>query len=84
MYFFKFEALFHLLTFYLLSKVNESFQRSSHGSGMSKKAQAKRFITELHRMAEATLNSIFTKDKLAETVQRLGLQVRSRLDFFKI
>ena len=42
---------------------------------MSKKGQAKRFITELHRIAEQTLNSIFTKDKLVEIAGRLGLQV---------
>jgi hypothetical protein len=42
---------------------------------MSKKAQAKRFITELHRIAEQTLNSVFTKDKLVEICTRMNLQV---------
>ena len=59
------------------------FQRSSHGSGMSKKAQAKRFISELHRIAESTLNSIFTKEKLIEIMIRIGIQVISAVLSFQ-
>ena len=42
------------------------FQRSQLGTGMSKKAQAKRFIQELHRRAEADYNDIFTRQQLRQ------------------
>lgn len=45
------------------------------GSGMSKKAQAKRFINTLQRKAEQTYNSVFTKQQLKDIAAELGLQV---------
>ena len=42
------------------------FQRSQHGSGMSQKNQAKRFISELSRMADHTNSSTFTWSQLKE------------------
>ena len=42
---------------------------------MSKKAQAKRFISHLSRIASTNYNSLFTKQQLRDTVKELGLQV---------
>jgi DNA helicase MCM8 len=44
---------------------------------MSKKAQAKRFISHLSRIAATNYNSIFTKQQLRDTIKELGLQVSS-------
>ncbi len=45
------------------------FQRSQHGSGMSQKSQAKRFVSELTRMSENTGNSVFTIAQLTDISQ---------------
>lgn len=42
------------------------FQRSQHGSGMSQKNQAKKFISELSRMADHTNSSTFTWSQLKD------------------
>lgn len=57
------------------------FQRSQHGSGMSKKAQAKRYISELHRIAEETYNSMFTLQQLRTLCNKMNLQVGSFMEF---
>lgn len=48
---------------------------------MSKKAQAKRFIGELTRVAADTYNSLFSRDQLQQVVFDLGLNVGSFNDF---
>eukprot|EP00048_Salpingoeca_helianthica_P006883 m.104013 g.104013 ORF g.104013 m.104013 type:complete len:536 (-) comp14161_c1_seq3:36-1643(-) len=57
------------------------FQRSQLGSGMSKKAQAKRFIEELQRRAQDSYNSIFSKHDLRCIVSELGMKISSFEDF---
>lgn len=42
---------------------------------MSKKGQAKRFVAELHRIAESTYNNMFTKQQLQQIAQDLSLAV---------
>lgn len=48
------------------------FQRSQHGSGMSKKAQAKHFIAELGRQADANYNSMFTVPEMQKIAHQVG------------
>ncbi|XP_015763599.1 PREDICTED: DNA helicase MCM8-like, partial [Acropora digitifera] len=43
---------------------NLDFQRSQHGSGMSSRAQSKRFVAELSRVSEREYNSLFTVDQM--------------------
>lgn len=45
------------------------FQRSQHGSGMSQRSQAKRFISELSRISEHTTNSTFTVQQMRDTAK---------------
>ena len=42
------------------------FQWSQHGSGMSKKSQAKRFVSELNRISDNTGNSLFNTSQLRD------------------
>ena len=42
------------------------FQRSQHGSGMSQKSQAKRFVSELNRISDNTGNSLFNTSQLRD------------------
>ena len=48
---------------------------------MSKKAQSKRFISELSRVAAQSYNSLFSKGQLRTMAADLGLQVGSFDDF---
>ncbi|EDQ88139.1 uncharacterized protein MONBRDRAFT_9453 [Monosiga brevicollis MX1] len=50
-------------------------QRSQNGSGMSKKAAAKRFVSHLNDLATTSYNSLFGKDQLRQVVEDLGLNV---------
>ena len=47
---------------------------------MSKKAQAKKFISHLSRLAATDYNSLFTKQQLRDTLQELGLEVRTAVE----
>ncbi|KAJ3299798.1 DNA replication licensing factor mcm8 [Borealophlyctis nickersoniae] len=58
---------------------NLDFQRSQHGSGTSKKGQPKRFIAELHKIAQHTGNSRFTYENLYS----ISLEMRLRCDAFQ-
>ncbi|XP_030855456.1 DNA helicase MCM8 [Strongylocentrotus purpuratus] len=51
------------------------FQRSQHGSGMSSKSLAKRFVAVLNKVAERTYNNIFTMQHLRELAQEANIQV---------
>lgn len=53
------------------------FQRSQNGSGLSKKAQAKKFISELGKMAEQNYSSLFSISTLRQVHEDLRLNVRS-------
>jgi DNA helicase MCM8 len=57
------------------------YQRSQHGSGMSQKTQARRFVSELGRLAERNGSSLFTWTQLKEFSQALGLQIKNFDDF---
>ena len=50
------------------------FSRSQHGTGMSKKAQVKRFISELQRISHETSNSRFTFDNLFKIASQMRLE----------
>ncbi|CAH3017482.1 unnamed protein product [Porites evermanni] len=60
---------------------NLDFQRSQHGSGMSSRAQSKRFIAELSRVSEREYNSLFTIEQMRRIAKELRLQIRSFDDF---
>jgi len=60
---------------------NLDFQRSQHGSGMSSRAQSKRFIAELSRVSEREYNSLFTVEQMRSIAKDLRLQIRSFDDF---
>ncbi|XP_059842238.1 DNA helicase MCM8 isoform X1 [Hypanus sabinus] len=51
------------------------FQRSQHGSGMSKRSQAKRFVAALNRIAERTCRTIFEFNQLKEIAREVQIQV---------
>ncbi|RZF44588.1 hypothetical protein LSTR_LSTR001346 [Laodelphax striatellus] len=55
------------------------FQRSQHGSGMSSKNQAKRFVSVLQRQADHKGSSMFSVDEMKETAARNNIVVK---DFF--
>ncbi|XP_029211666.1 DNA helicase MCM8-like [Acropora muricata] len=60
---------------------NLDFQRSQHGSGMSSRAQSKRFVAELSRVSEREYNSLFTVDQMRGIAKDLRLQIRNFEDF---
>ncbi|XP_070576847.1 DNA helicase MCM8-like [Ptychodera flava] len=51
------------------------FQRSQHGSGMSSRSQAKKFIAVLNRMSEQTYNSLFTVQQMRQIAKEAGIAV---------
>ncbi|XP_046848188.1 DNA helicase MCM8-like [Xenia sp. Carnegie-2017] len=57
------------------------FNRSQNGSGMSKNAQAKRFISELERISQLEYNSLFTMDQMRHIAMDLKLGVSGFEDF---
>ncbi|KAK2567403.1 DNA helicase MCM8 [Acropora cervicornis] len=60
---------------------NLDFQRSQHGSGMSSRAQSKRFVAELSRVSEREYNSLFTVDQMRGIAKDLRLRIRNFEDF---
>lgn len=60
---------------------NLDFQRSQHGSGMSSRAQSKRFVAELSRISEREYNSLFTVEQMRRIAKDLRLQIRNFDDF---
>ncbi|CAO2578646.1 DNA helicase MCM8 [Lemmus lemmus] len=54
---------------------NLDFERSQHGSGMSNRSTAKRFISALNRIAERTYNNIFQFHQLRQIAKELNIQV---------
>ncbi|XP_003953726.3 DNA helicase MCM8 isoform X2 [Pan troglodytes] len=54
---------------------NLDFERSQHGSGMSNRSTAKRFISALNNVAERTYNNIFQFHQLRQIAKELNIQV---------
>ncbi|XP_006822145.1 DNA helicase MCM8-like [Saccoglossus kowalevskii] len=57
------------------------FQRSQHGSGMSSRSQAKKFIAALSRIAEQTYNSLFTVQQMRQIARDASIMVGDFEDF---
>ncbi|XP_002197067.6 DNA helicase MCM8 [Taeniopygia guttata] len=51
------------------------FERSQHGSGMSHRSQAKRFVSALSSIAERTYNNLFDLQQLRHIARELQLRV---------
>ncbi|XP_035865471.1 DNA helicase MCM8 isoform X3 [Phyllostomus discolor] len=54
---------------------NLDFERSQHGSGMSNRSAAKRFISALNNIAERTYNNLFQFHQLRQIAKELNIQV---------
>ncbi|XP_012494711.1 PREDICTED: DNA helicase MCM8 isoform X1 [Propithecus coquereli] len=54
---------------------NLDFERSQHGSGMSNRSSAKRFISALNNIAERTYNNLFQFHQLRQIAKELNIQV---------
>ncbi|XP_049635117.1 DNA helicase MCM8 [Suncus etruscus] len=54
---------------------NLDFERSQHGSGMSNRSTAKRFISALNSVAERTYNNLFQFHQLRQIARDLNIQV---------
>ncbi|XP_020841192.1 DNA helicase MCM8 isoform X1 [Phascolarctos cinereus] len=54
---------------------NLDFERSQHGSGMSNRSAAKRFISALNTIAERTYNNLFQYQQLRQISKELNIQV---------
>uniref|UniRef100_A0A8C5MX76 Cardiolipin synthase (CMP-forming) n=1 Tax=Leptobrachium leishanense TaxID=445787 RepID=A0A8C5MX76_9ANUR len=53
---------------------NLDFNRSQHGSGMSNRSQAKKFVSALNRIAERTYNNLFEFQRLRQIAKELQIQ----------
>ncbi|XP_049555956.1 DNA helicase MCM8 isoform X4 [Orcinus orca] len=53
---------------------NLDFERSQHGSGMSNRSTAKRFISALNNIAERTYNNLFQFHQLRQIAKELNIQ----------
>ncbi|NXI99513.1 MCM8 helicase, partial [Psophia crepitans] len=51
------------------------FERSQHGSGMSNRSQAKRFVSALSSIAERTYNNLFDLQQLRHIAKELQIRV---------
>ncbi|XP_067421428.1 DNA helicase MCM8 isoform X1 [Emydura macquarii macquarii] len=51
------------------------FERSQHGSGMSNRSQAKRFVSALNNIAERTYNNLFEFQQLRQIAKELQIKV---------
>ncbi|NXJ26884.1 MCM8 helicase, partial [Dicrurus megarhynchus] len=51
------------------------FERSQHGSGMSNRSQAKRFVSALNSIAERTYNNLFDLQQLRHIAKELQIRV---------
>ncbi|XP_076972175.1 DNA helicase MCM8 isoform X5 [Tamandua tetradactyla] len=54
---------------------NLDFERSQHGSGMSNRSTAKRFISALNNIAERTYNNLFQFHQLRQIAKEVNIQV---------
>ena len=60
---------------------NLDFTRSHNGSGMSKRAQSKRFISELNNISERDGNSLFNMEQMYRIATQLKLPTGNFEDF---
>ncbi|XP_028409648.1 DNA helicase MCM8-like isoform X2 [Dendronephthya gigantea] len=60
---------------------NIDSERSQNGSGMSRNAQAKRFIAELKRISELEYNALFTVNQMRKIAKDLRLGITEFEDF---
>ncbi|XP_053316387.1 DNA helicase MCM8 isoform X2 [Spea bombifrons] len=51
------------------------FNRSQHGSGMSNRSKAKKFVSALNRIAERTYNNLFEFQQLRQIAKEVQIQV---------
>ncbi|NXP43899.1 MCM8 helicase, partial [Heliornis fulica] len=51
------------------------FERSQHGSGMSNRSQAKKFVSALNSIAERTFNNLFDLQQLKQIAKELQIRV---------
>ncbi|KAM8947570.1 DNA helicase MCM8 [Pelodytes ibericus] len=51
------------------------FNRSQHGSGMSNRSQAKKFVSALNQIAERTYNNLFDIQQLRQIAKEVQIQV---------
>ncbi|XP_048356188.1 DNA helicase MCM8 isoform X2 [Sphaerodactylus townsendi] len=51
------------------------FERSQHGSGMSNRSQAKRFVSTLNGIAERTYNNVFEFQQLRQVAKEANIKV---------
>ncbi|XP_063774666.1 DNA helicase MCM8 isoform X2 [Pseudophryne corroboree] len=51
------------------------FNRSQHGSGMSNRSQAKKFVSALNTIAERTYNNLFEYQQLRQIAKEVHIQV---------
>ncbi|XP_007950670.1 DNA helicase MCM8 [Orycteropus afer afer] len=65
----------HMLGTYSDEFGNLDFERSQHGSGMSNRSTAKRFISALNSIAERTYNNLFQLHQLRQIAKDLNIQV---------
>lgn len=56
------------------------FERSQHGSGMSNRSQAKRFISALNSIAERTYNNLFELQQLRQIAKELQIRVSMEIE----
>ncbi|XP_019371747.1 PREDICTED: DNA helicase MCM8 isoform X1 [Gavialis gangeticus] len=57
------------------------FERSQHGSGMSNRSQAKKFVSALSSIAERTYNNIFEFQQLRQIAKELQVKVSDFASF---
>lgn len=58
------------------------FERSQHGSGMSNRSQAKRFVSALNNVAERTYNNLFDLQQLRQVAKELQIRVSLEIKHF--
>lgn len=58
------------------------FERSQHGSGMSNRSQARRFVSALNSLAERTYNNLFDLQQLRQIAKELQIRVSLEIEQF--
>ncbi|KAM9315778.1 DNA helicase MCM8 [Gastrophryne carolinensis] len=74
------EDVVEIMKFSLLGTYSDAFgkldfNRSQHGSGMSSRSQAKKFVSALNTIAEQTYNNLFEYQQLRQIAKELQIQV---------
>eukprot|EP00112_Aurelia_sp_Birch-Aquarium-sp1_P024736 Seg796.9 transcript_id=Seg796.9/GoldUCD/mRNA.D3Y31 product="DNA helicase MCM8" protein_id=Seg796.9/GoldUCD/D3Y31 len=74
---------FCLVDIYVDEMGSMNLERSFQGSGMSKRKQVKRFVTELTKISERDRNSLFNVDQMRQIATVLKLQTGNFQDFIE-